>query len=276
MLTLVLSTALAAPFEHRVDATSTADSLYAERSAFCPGLPVSTRAISGGVTLFGDLEGLGINSMEIDAGIRFSAGWYGLGIRDASVTGTFWGVETSTTCAPPYINTLLRRRESTGDSVLPDGEIRVRCPAGYSVIGGSFRTTGGPANRVISASAPVGAQSWRGEWKDLNPSTVELERIYPEVALTCMPNAQYAARIVRTYAEAGGPGQSTAVAYCPPGAQVVGGGAEVLPAVPGVVLTASAPDVVGAPGTGWVASAHEVEPAVDAWVVVATAICLMP
>ncbi len=158
----------------------------------------------------------------------------------------------------------------------PSGDIVVRCPAGYSAIGGSFRITDMDSVRAISATAPAGASGWRGAWQDMTPSDADLMRIWPEVAVTCMPNAAYATRIVRTYAEMAGPGPISATAHCPAGAQVVGGGAEVTPQTPGVVLTATAPEYVGAPGTAWVASAHELEPTGGQWVLQATAICLLP
>lgn len=274
MLSLLIAAATAAPGVHGVESTTPADQPSDETSAFCPA--PNTKVMSGGVTLTGQPDGAGLQSAEADGGITFRVGWYGAAWRLPSVTGPAWGIETSAACVNLPGDALLQRRRVNVSTTNPNGSVSVRCPFGYSAISGHFRTGASLSPRAIAVSAPSGDITWTGAWVDMTPTIAESVTMYPEVAVWCLPNAIYTARIVRVVDTSPGPGAASAMAVCPPGSQVVGGGAAVVPQLPGVVLTATAPDVVGGPGTAWIASAHEVGPPGAPWVVKATAICLLP
>jgi hypothetical protein len=62
-----------------------------------------------------------------------------------------------------------------------------------------------------------------------------------------------------------------AVAHCPPGKKVTGGGAHVGPQTPELALIRSTP---AGTGEGWIAQAVEVSPFAFDWHVAATAICV--
>jgi hypothetical protein len=261
---------------------------YVQSGASAPGgisttsiaqCPAGTRVVGGGVSLSGPTtEGLVRTSAPQPIGgpsVKPKKGWIGT-VR--STSASIHDLVVTAICANVRVKYV---RSSAPLDEGATGSATAVCPPGTKVLGGgaSLSDTGGAGRLTTSGPVPVGDPAVNPDtgWNAvaLNTTGADPQRLNVVAICANLPQAQY----VQTIRSVAPDADVNAVALCPAGSRVTGGGIFQSGAARDSLFTTSVSYPVGDPAAdkGWIAFARNFKGEFNTThTVVVTAICATP